>query len=393
MRPEPSAFTSDVRRSLLDMVRTVVAERVAPRAAEIDQVKEFPNDIREAFAELGLLGLCIPEEYGGAGAPLDLASEVVTEVAKACASSANIITQQALACGPPLAAGSDAQRSRWLPGLASGLQLGAFALTEPEAGSDNQAIRTSAKRVGDHYVVSGTKVFCTWGSIAQVITVFARAVDDPEGDGLVALVIDLPADGVIVNRIEDKMGLNGSPTAQLTFDGVVVPVENRLGKTGDGFRIAMTALLPARVELSALAVGIAEGALEFAGRYLEQRTQFGRPLSSFQGLRFKVAEHATAIAAARALVATAARAFEDRSEDAIRLSAMAKLFATDVAMNVTTDAVGLLGGYGYLRDYPLERMMRDAKLMQIVEGTNEIQRVVIAKEWFRTLRRDAEHER
>lgn len=382
MSPGRAELSAEDRAALLAVVRDLTRERVMPRAAAIDRDKEFPQDIRHLFAEAGLLGLTIPEAYGGLGAPLDFAVDVIMEIAAACANSANIVTQQALGAGPILLAASEEQKRRWLPTLASGEHLSAFGLTEPGAGSDNHAIATRAVRRGDHYLLSGTKVFCTWGSIAQVLTVFAQAQDDPDGDGLVALVVDLPTPGVVVGKLEEKMGLNGSPTAQLLFEDVLVPVANRLGRPGDGFRIAMRALNPGRIEIGALALGVARGALDFAGRYLTGRSQFGQPLSEFQGLRFKVADHATAIEASYWLLRAAAAAVDASAPRHIALSAMAKLLATDTAMAVTTDAVGLLGGYGYLRDYPVERMMRDVKVMQIVEGTNEIQRVVIARDWF-----------
>jgi alkylation response protein AidB-like acyl-CoA dehydrogenase len=269
--------------------------------------------------------------------------------------------------------------------MATGEMLGAFALTEPGAGSDNRSMSATATRVGDHYRLRGTKVFCTWGSIAGILTVFAHVVDDPDGEGIGAFVCELPLEGVIVNRLEEKMGLNGSPTAQLTFDDALIPLGNRLGAPGDGLAIAFGSLNAGRVEVGALALGIAEGALEFAGRYLVSRQQFGRSLASFQGLRFKIADHATRLEAAHALLKAAAESVDESRSDQTRLCAMAKLFATDTAMDVTVDAVGMLGGYGYLRDFPVERMMRDAKLMQIVEGTNEIQRVDVAKEWLDAL--------
>ena len=376
---------TEVQAEILTAVREAVAGRVAPRAAEIDRKSEFPEDIRQLFAGLGLLGLSIPEEYDGFGMPLELAVDVIMEIAKVCANSANIVTQQSLGLSPILIGGSDVQKRRWLPQLASGEHLASFALTEPGAGSDNKSMSTRAVRKGDHYVIDGTKVFCTWGSFANVLTVFAQVRDDPDGEGIVALVVEPPTDGYVVNRLEEKMGLHGSPTAQITFEGVKVPVENRLRGPGDGLKIALSSLNPGRIEIGALALGIAQGALELSSRYLEERSQFGQKLSSFQGLRFKIADDATQIEAAYHLLLAAARAVDQGSRDQVRLSAMAKLFATDVAMAVTVDAVGLLGGYGYLTDYPVERMMRDAKVMQIVEGTNEIQRVVVAREWFRTL--------
>jgi alkylation response protein AidB-like acyl-CoA dehydrogenase len=378
-------MVTELKSEILAAVREAVKDRVAPRASDIDRKGVFPADIRELFAGLGLLGITVPEKFGGFGLPLAVAVDVIMEIARVCANSANIVTQQALGSSPILIAGSDEQKSRWLPKLASGEHLASFALTEPGAGSDNRSIVTRATRAGDHYIVDGTKVFCTWGSVANVLTVFAQAHDDPDGEGVVALVADLPTDGFVVNRLEEKMGLHGSPTAQLTFDRMEVPVANRLGSPGDGLRIALRSLNPGRVEIGALALGIAVGALQVASLYLEDRSQFGQKLSSFQGLQFKVADHATSIEAAYRLLLAAADSVDEDRSDQVKLSAMAKLFATDVAMAVTVDAVGLLGGYGYLTDYPVERMMRDAKVMQIVEGTNEIQRVIVAREWFRGL--------
>jgi len=378
-------MATELRAEIVEAVREAVVDRVAPRAADIDREGVFPEDIRTLFASLGLLGLTTPEEYGGFGQPLGVAVDVIMEIARVCANSANIVTQQSLGASPIVIGGSHEQKLRWLPRLASGDHLASFALTEPGAGSDNRSMATTARREGDHYLLSGTKVFCTWGSIANVLTVFAQARSDPDGDGIVALVVEPPAEGLVVNRLEEKMGLHGSPTAQLTFDGLRVSVENRLGKPGDGLRTALRSLNPGRVEIGALGLGIAVGALQVASHYLEERSQFGQKLSSFQGLQFKIADHATSIEAAYRLLLAAAEAVDAGSSDQVRLSAMAKLLATDTAMAVTVDAVGLLGGYGYLKDYPVERMMRDAKVMQIVEGTNEIQRVIAAREWFRRL--------
>lgn len=377
--------TIDVRDSLLDTVRQVVRDRVAPRAADIDREGVFPDDIRRLFAQLGLLGLSVPETYGGFGAEMEVALDVIVEIAATCANSANIVTQQALGIAPILYGGTEAQKERWLPALAAGESLASFALTEPGAGSDNRSMRTTFRRVDGGYRIDGGKVFITWGNIAQVMTVFGR-VESPTEGPFIAAVIELPADGFAVNRLEEKMGMHGSPTTQVTFDGVFVPDEKVLGQPGDGLRIALASLDSGRVEIGALGLGIGRGALAVAGRYLQQRDQFGRPLSDFQGLRFRIADHATQLEAAYQLLRAAARAIDAGSEDATRLSAMAKLFATDTGMAAATDAVGFLGGYGYLHDYPVERMMRDAKAMQIVEGTNEIQRVVIAREWFERLR-------
>lgn len=375
---------AEVRADLMHTVRKVVRERVAPRAADIDRDGVFPEDIRRLFTELGLLGLSVPETYGGFGADMGLMLDVVLEIAAACANCANIVTQQALGISPILSAGSEAQKRRWLPELAAGETLASFALTEPGAGSDNRSMRTVFQPVDGGFRLSGAKVFITWGNIAQVMTVFGRLGSAADGPFLAA-VIELPAEGFVVNRLEEKMGMHGSPTTQVTFDGVFVPAGNVLGRPGDGLRIALASLDSGRVEIGALGLGIGRGALAAAGRYLRQREQFGRPLAEFQGLRFKIADHATRLEAAFQLLHAAARAIDSGTADATRLAAMAKLFATESGMEVATDAVGLLGGYGYLRDYPLERMMRDAKAMQIVEGTNEIQRVVIARQWFEGL--------
>jgi alkylation response protein AidB-like acyl-CoA dehydrogenase len=374
----------EVREGLMETIRSVVRERVAPRAADIDRVGEFPQDIRRLFSDLGLLGLSVPEEYGGFGADMETTLDVVLEIAATCANSANIVTQQALGIAPILYGGSDEQKRRWLPALAAGETLASFALTEPGAGSDNRSMRTTFQPVDGGFRLTGSKVFITWGNIAQVMTVFGR-LGSPTDGAFLAGVIELPADGFVVNRLEEKMGMHGSPTTQVTFDSVFVSAENVLGQPGEGLRIALASLDSGRVEIGALGLGIGRGALVAAGRYLRQREQFGRPLSEYQGLRFKIADHATRLEAGFQLLRAAAKAIDSGSSDATRLAAMAKLFATDAGMEAATDAVGLLGGYGYLRDYPLERMMRDAKAMQIVEGTNEIQRVVIAREWFERL--------
>ena len=378
---------SDLDSMLLETVRNVVRERVAPRAAAIDRDHEFPNDIRELFGELGLLGLTVPTEYGGIDATLELTVDIVAEIAAACANSANIVTQQALGCAPILFAASAAQKARWLPDLASGKRLASFGLTESGAGSDNRGMRTLFERTDGGYRLNGNKVFITWGSIAHLMTVFGREGSATDGRPLAA-VLELPTPGFHVLRVEEKMGMNGSPTTQVAFEDVFVPDENVLAKDVDGLKIALSSLNPGRVHIGALSLGIARGALRYASRYLKQRKQFGQVLADFQGLQFKVADHATSIEAAYRLLRAAAVSVDRRQGDAAKLCAMAKMFATDVAMEVTTDVVGLLGGYGYLKDYPVERMMRDAKAMQIVEGTNEIQKVIIARRWFTELADD-----
>jgi alkylation response protein AidB-like acyl-CoA dehydrogenase len=374
---------TEVRDTLLQVVAEVVRDKVAPRAAEIDRTGDFPDDIRKIFSEIGLLGLSVPEIYGGFGADLEVSVDIISAIAEYSAACANIVTQQALAIAPILAAGSDAQKRRWLPKMAAGDWLGSFALSESGAGSDNRSMRTVFLPDSRGYRLSGSKVFTTWGNLADVMTVFGR-LESPDGPFLAA-VIEPPVQGFRVDRLEEKMGMHGSPTTQVSFDGVFVSEDNRLGAVGDGLHVALSSLDSGRVEIGALGLGLGRGALAVAGRYLQEREQFGRPLADNQGLRFKIADHATRLEAAYQLLRAAAVAIDAGSPEATRLSAMAKLFATDTAMDVTTDAVGLLGGYGYLKDYAVERMMRDAKVMQIVEGTNEIQRIVVARKWFEGL--------
>lgn len=376
--------TTDTDALLLETIRSVVRERVAPRAAAIDRDHEFPNDIRLLFSDLGLLGLTVPAEFGGIDATLEATVDIVAEIAATCANSANIVTQQALGIAPILFAASDAQKRRWLPDLAAGKRLASFGLTEPGAGSDNRGMRTLFERAPGGYRVTGNKVFITWGSIAQLMTVFGREGSSTDGRPMAA-VLELPTQGFHLLRVEEKLGMNGSPTTQVAFEGAFVPDENVLVSDADGIKIALSSLNPGRVHIGAISLGLARGSLEYASRYLQQRKQFGQSLADFQGLQFRVADHATRVEASYQLLRAAARAVDERRDDAAKLCAMAKMFATDAAMDVTTDCVGLLGGYGYLKDYPLERMMRDAKAMQIVEGTNEIQRVVIARRWFAEL--------
>lgn len=382
----PSEITEEDAASLLEVIDDFVEREVADRAAELDRTGQFPDDFRRAFGEMGLMGLQVPSEYGGAGAGLKLTIEVVTRIARTCANTANIVSQQGLGLAAILDAGSEEQKLRLLPKLASGEHLAAFALTEAGAGSDNRSMSATARRVGDNYVIDGVKQFCSWGNQADIITVFANAIDDPDGEGVVALVVERPAEGLEVVRLEEKMGLHACPTAQLSFTGVTVPLANRLGKPGDGIKIALRGLNAGRVEISALALGIAQGALDYSSRYLTERKQFGQALAEFQGLRFKVADSVTALRAAELMILDAADKVENNHPDVVLATSAAKLFATDAAWDVVNDSLGLLGGYGYIREYPLERMLRDVKVCQLVEGTNEIQRVVIANQWFRGLK-------
>jgi len=364
---------------ILATVRRVVQERVAPRAAEIDKEGEFPEDIKEVFSELGLLGLQIPEEYGGYGMRCLVFCLIVEEIAKVCVNSANILTQQDFGTQPILIAGNEEQKRKYLPKLAKGEFLGAFGLTEPGAGSDQRPIATRALKIGNEYVINGTKRFITWGNMAHVTTVFAKTQPEKELKGISAFLVDRATPGMHVGKLEDKMGLRGSPTAELIFEDCHVPEENLLGQEGDGFKIAMKAIDHGRITIAAIALGLAQGALDYAIEYAKQRVQFGKPISEFQGIQFLMADMATQIEAARQLLYRACHEFDVHGHEAGKLGAMAKLYTTDVCMNATVECVQILGGYGYIKDYPVERMMRDAKIMQIVEGTNQIQRLVIAK--------------
>jgi len=365
---------------ILDVVRQLVKERVEPRAAAIDADGEFPWDIKQLFAENDLLGIPFPAEYGGVGGSFVTYVKVVEEVSKACASSALIIAVQELGALPILIGGSDEQKRRWIPDLASGAKIAAYALTEPGSGSDAAgSMRTKARRDGDDYVLDGTKIWITQGSVADVVTVFA--VNDPAkgANGISAFVVEKGTPGFTVGKLEKKMGIRGSPTVELSFENCRVPAANRLGEEGEGFKIAMKVLDKSRPGIAAQALGIAQGALDYATEYTKQRVAFGKPISQQQGLQFMLADMKTEIESARLLLYEAARKCDESSPDVTTWAAMAKLKCGDVAMSVTTDAVQLLGGYGYSTEYPVERMMRDAKITQIYEGTQQIQRIVIAR--------------
>jgi alkylation response protein AidB-like acyl-CoA dehydrogenase len=362
---------------LLDMVKRVVRERIAQRAGEIDKEGVFPSDIYELFKEMGLMGICIPEEYGGGGQSVLLFCMVLEEIAKVCANSANILSQQDLSAQPILIAGNEVQKNKYLPKLASGEFLAAFGLTEPMAGSDQGGIKTVAIEQNDSYILNGSKCFITWGNIADIITVFAMTDKSLGIKGISAFIVEKDTPGLIVGKLEEKMGMKGSPTAELFFEDCRVPKENLLGNINEGFKIAMKSLNHGRAVVGAMAIGIAQGAMDYAISYANERTQFGSPIINFQGLQFMIADRLTEIEAARELVYRAAFECDINGREIIKLGAMAKMFATDVAMKTTVDAVQIMGGYGYMKDHPLERMMRDVKVTQIVEGTNQIQKIVI----------------
>jgi alkylation response protein AidB-like acyl-CoA dehydrogenase len=371
---------SDVHVDFRDTIATMVRERVAPRAAEIDATGEFPQDVRRLFADHDLFGLPFDEAHGGTGTGALMLCVAIEEVAKACASSSLMLAVQDLGSLPIRLAGSDELKRRVLPRLASGERLAAFALSEPDAGSDPRAMRTRARRDGGEWVIDGAKNWITNAGVADDYVVFAVTDRDAPGSrGISAFVVEADRPGFSISRLEHKLGMRGSPTGQPVLDGVRVPADNLVGAEGDGFRIAMRTLDHSRLGIAAQALGIAQGATDYAAAYARERIAFGRPINELQGIQFKLADMETSCAAARELLYRAAAKAERHERDLGKYSAMAKLFCSDVAMAVTIEAVQVLGGYGYVTEYPVERMMRDAKLTQIYEGTNEIQRVVIAR--------------
>jgi len=365
---------------LRDAVRAIADERVAPRAADIDRTGEFPDDLRRLLAAQDILALPFPEEHGGLGGELLSVCLAIEQLSRACATTGLILAVHELASLPLLLAGTAEQQARWVPSLAAGERLIAFALTEAEAGSDVAALRTRAVRDGDDYVLTGSKRFISEGSVAELITVFA--VTDPDAPSharMSCFIVEVPTDGFAVTRIEHKMGLRGSPTAELAFDGVRVPAANLIGAEGDGFGLAMRTFERSRPGIAAQAVGIAQGALEAATAYAKDRRQFGQRIGDFQMVSAMLADMDASTEAARQLLYTACVEIEAGAPDAARWSALCKLVAGDAAMRVTTDAVQVMGGYGYIDEFPVERMMRDAKITQLYEGTQQIQRLVVAR--------------
>jgi alkylation response protein AidB-like acyl-CoA dehydrogenase len=366
--------------SFRDAIRQIARERVAPRAAEIDEKAEYPHDLRALLAEQDVFGLPFDTEHGGTGTGTLTLNIAIEELAKACASTALMLMVQELGSLPIKLFGSDEQKQRWLPRLASGEITPAFALSEAEAGSDPGGMRTRAVRDGDEWVISGEKNWITNLGIADFFVVFA--VTDPDAGhshGISAFIVEADRPGVTVGKLEHKMGIRGSPTGQPAFDEVRVPAENLIGDEGGGFRVAMGTLDHSRLGVAAQGLGIAQGATDFAATYATERRQFGRPIADFQAIQFKLADMETRCAAGRELLYKACAKVDRGEPDMGKYSAMAKLFCSDTAMDVTVEAVQVLGGYGYVKEYPVERMMRDAKITQIYEGTNEIQRLVIAR--------------
>jgi butyryl-CoA dehydrogenase len=377
-------YLTDEQRMIRDLARRVARERIAPWAAEVDEQERYPEESMRALAEAGLFGIWIPEAYGGSNLGCLALSLVAEEIARACAATATQYVDQPLGGLPILLYGTEEQKKRYLPRLATGELLAAYSLSEPEAGSDAAALRTTAVRRGDHYVLNGAKQWCTNGDHAGVICVFATVDPSRRAKGVTAFLVEPGLPGFSVGRKERKMGIRGSPTVALHFTDCRVPVEQRLGEEGEGFRIAMSTLDITRPATGAMAVGIAQAALDAATAYARERRQFGRAIAEFQGIQFMLADMAMQVHAARLMVHHAARQVDAGITGNTLEASMAKCFAADAAMRVTTDAVQVFGGYGYTRDFPVERYMRDAKIMQIYEGTNQIQRVIVARELLGT---------
>ncbi len=376
---------TDEQREIRELVRALARERIAPRAAEIDKSAEFPWDVVELYRENDVFGVLFDEEFGGIGASALMTLVVIEELSKVCATSGLIVAVQELGSLGIKLSGSDEQKRRFLPRLASGEWLAAYALTEPGSGSDSAAMRTTARLDGDVYVLDGGKRFITNAGVASLYVAFAKTDPALGHGGISAFVVEAETPGLEVGRIEPKMGIKGSTTGEVFFDGCRVPAANRLGEEGEGFRIAMRILDRSRPGIGAQGLGLAQGATDYALDYARTRETMGRPIAEHQLIAGMLADMETRCEAARGLLYKVGRMIDegDTGPELTKLSAMAKLFCSDVAMQVTTDAVQVLGGYGYISEFPVERMMRDAKITQIYEGTNQIQRIVIAREMLK----------
>ena len=372
------ALLTTEQESMRKLVREFANKEIAPKAALYDREEKFPTESISKMAELGLMGLPIPEQYGGAGTDTMSYIIAIEEISKACASTgASLAVHTSAGIMPIYLFGTEEQKYKYVPDLAEGNKIGAFALTEPGAGSDASRVSTTATLDGDEYVLNGTKCFITNGGVAEIYSVFA-SVDKSLGiKGITGFIVEKGTPGFSIGKKEEKMGIRASATTELIFENCRIPQKNLLGKVGEGFKIAMVVLDSARIGIGAQAVGIAQAAYEEALKYSKTREQFGKPISAQQAVSFMLADMAIQIEAARQLVYHAA-SLKDAGLPFGKEAAMAKTFASDIAVKVTLDAVQVMGGYGYSREYPVERMLRDAKITQIYEGTNQIQRVVIA---------------
>jgi alkylation response protein AidB-like acyl-CoA dehydrogenase len=376
---------SDEQREIRELVRTLARERIAPRAHEIDESAEFPWDMVELFREHEIFALPFGEEYGGTGTGALMVLVAIEEISKVCATTGLVLVLQELGSIALKLHGTDEQKDRYLPRLASGEWLPAYALTEPGSGSDSAAMRSEARRDGDGYVLNGSKRFITNAGVAGLYTVFAKTDRGAGHGGISAFLVEADVPGFEVGRIEPKMGIKGSTTGEVFFNDCRVPAENLLGEEGEGFKIAMRVLDRSRPGIGAQALGIAQGATDYALEYAKSRETFGKPIAEHQLIAAKLADMETMCEAARGLLYKVGAMIDEGIDapDLTKASAQAKLLCSDVAMMATTEAVQVLGGYGYMKEYPVERMMRDAKITQIYEGTNEIQRLVIAREMVR----------
>ncbi|NIR48057.1 acyl-CoA dehydrogenase [candidate division KSB1 bacterium] len=376
---------TDEQIMLRDMVRDFTRNEIEPISAEIDETGEFPMQNIKKMAELGLLGIPFPEEYGGSDMDTVSLALALEEVAKACGSTCLTIAAHISLCATPIYLfGTEAQKRKYLPALAKGEVLGSFCLTEPGSGSDAGAAKTTAVLEGDHYILNGSKMYVTNGGVAETFVVFAKTSPDKGVNGISAFIVERGTDGFAIGNKEDKLGVRASDTRAISIENCKVPKENLLGKENEGFKHALVTLDGGRIGIGAMAVGLAQGAMEKAGAYAKEREAFGKTISDFQAIRWMLADMATEIEAARHLVFHAAR-LRDHDKPYAKEAAMAKLFASEMAMRATKNAIQIFGGYGFCKDYPVERYWRDAKLTVIGEGTSEIQRVVISREVLKQL--------
>lgn len=369
---------TDEQKMVQELSRKIAKDKIQPVAAKYDQTEEYPWEVMKVLAQSDLFGIFVPQEYGGTGGGvLDLCL-VTEELSRACGGIAVCYAASALGTFPIILFGSDEQKKKYLPDLASGKKIAAFGLTEPEAGSDASAIKTTAKKDGNHYILNGLKHFITNGGDAEIYVVIAMTDKTRGARGASAFIVEKGTPGFTFGKKEDKLGIRASSTRELVFTDCKIPKENLLSKEGMGFIVTMKTFDMSRPGVAAQAVGIAQGALDLAVAYAKQRVQFGKAISTFQGIQWMLADMATQVEASRALVYATARMVDAGHKDVAKDSAMAKMYASDVAMKVTTDALQIFGGYGYMRDYPIEKYMRDAKITQIYEGTNQVQRSIIA---------------
>jgi len=378
---------TEEQKMVQELARKIAQEKIKPVAAKYDQTEEYPWDIIKIIAEAGLFGLFIPEEYGGMTPSVLSLCLATEELSRACGGIAVCYAASALGTFPIVLFGNDEQKKKYLPDLAAGKKVAAFAVTEPEAGSDASAIKTTGRKEGDHYILNGVKHFITNGGDAETYVVIAMTDKTKGARGASAFILEKGMKGFTFGKKEEKLGIRASSTSELIFTDCKVPAANLLSKEGMGFIVTMKTFDKSRPGVAAQALGIAQGALDVAVKYARERVQFGKSISSFQGIQWMLADMATEIEAARALVYACAKEIDADRKDVAKDSAMAKLYASDVAMKVTTDAVQILGGYGYMRDYPAEKFMRDAKITQIYEGTNQIQRNIIALQLIKEMAR------